>query len=456
LADNGAPGAGVTAGARALVASLCTGFEEFPAEVALSAVDGPLAWSGYDEQRDRAARRTGSEESVLCGLARFGDDRAVVIAFEFGFLGGSVGRAAGACIVAAFERARVLRVPVVSLVASGGSRMQEGFHALSQLQAITRACLRNSQEGIAHISVERDPTTGGMWASLGASADMILGVPGATVAFGGNRVRDAADGDPAFTAEGKFAHGQIDRIVREDDLAAVLAHAVRVLNPDRLGRSGHEAEVPGHPGPVPAGSPASGWEAVQRARAPQRPGARAYLDHYFDTRLEITGDRSGGVDDGILCGFGEREGGTIAYAAQTGTANNPAGFRTATRLLRKAEQFGIAAVTLVDTPGAANGADAERAGVGPALAELFTTVAGLGTPITTLVIGEGGSGGALALAAPENTWVAVDAYFTVIAPELTARILKRDAAEVPALANALHLRPQDLLEAGFVRGVVPG
>ncbi|WP_281259490.1 carboxyl transferase domain-containing protein, partial [Streptomyces glaucescens] len=142
---------------------------------------------------------------------------------------------------------------------------------------------------------------------------------------------------------------------------------------------------------------------------------------------------------------------TVAYAAQTGTATRPAGFRTATRLIRFADRLGIPVLTLVDTPGAANDAEAERQGAGAAIAELFGAVAGARTPLTTLVIGEGGSGGALALAAPGNTWATPDSYFSVIAPELAAAILKRPATQVAATADQLLIRPQDLERLGVAR-----
>jgi acetyl-CoA carboxylase carboxyl transferase subunit beta len=181
------------------------------------------------------------------------------------------------------------------------------------------------------------------------------------------------------------------------------------------------------------------------------------LDAYFTDRTAISGDRCGGTDpDGMLCGFGTHEGRTVAYAAQTGTATRPAGYRTAARLIRLADRLGVPVLTLVDTPGAANDAEAERQGAGAAIADLFAAVAGARTPVTTLVIGEGGSGGALALAAPGNTWATPDSYFSVIAPELAAAILKRHPREVEATADQLRIRPQDLVELGVIRGTVGG
>ncbi|GAA2792115.1 carboxyl transferase domain-containing protein [Saccharopolyspora taberi] len=432
---------------RELAGAVARGFEAFPPPEVRHAPDGPLGWPGYDEQLARARDRTGADESVLCGRGTVGDLPAVLVGFEFGFLGGSIGEAAGARVVDAFDRAAELGLPVISLVASGGSRMQEGIRALAQLQRIAAACLRANRARIPHIAVLRNPTTGGMWASLAANADVVLAVPGAEVAFGGSRVRDpGATGEP-FTAEGKFADGQADRLVGEAELPTVLAELVALLH----ARSAEPAELPEA---LPRDLPGTGWEAVNRARAADRPRAAEYLDRHFARRFAISGDRAGGVDPGMLCGFGERDGRTVAYAAQTGTANTPAGFRTAARLIRLADRLGIPVLTLVDTPGADNSAAAERAGAGPAIAELFGAVARARVPITTLVVGEGGSGGALALTAPGRTWITADAYFAVIAPEAGASILKRDPAEVPEIAGRMRLRPQDLLELGFVRGVV--
>jgi acetyl-CoA carboxylase carboxyl transferase subunit beta len=156
----------------------------------------------------------------------------------------------------------------------------------------------------------------------------------------------------------------------------------------------------------------------------------------------------------MLCGVGLRDGRPVAYAAQCGTATTPAGYRTAARVVRLADRLGLPVLTLIDTPGAANGADAERSGAGAAIAELFGAVAAARTPLTSLLIGEGGSGGALALAAPGNTWATPDSYFSVIAPELAAAILKRSPDQVPHTADQLRLRPQDLVELGVVRGIV--
>ncbi|MGK4904780.1 carboxyl transferase domain-containing protein [Streptomyces albus] len=602
-----------TASARDVLAQVADHFREF--ETGPSATpeppDGPLGWPGYDAARARARERTGEQESVVCGTGRIGACEAVLLSFEFGFLGGSLGARTGDLVETAHERARRLRLPVVTLVATGGSRMQEGMRALSQLQRVARQTALTRAAGLPQLAVVRDPTTGGGWATLAAGADIVLGLPGAQVAFAGSRVRPP-DADPAaYTAEAQYAAGHLDQLVPSHELARTLAHWLTLLTagprhaPDgtpappepapvphaltrgrhlgeepgrHLGEKGAEAPSPGagphaagpapvpgaptaappsgagmhtvgsapvsgtptttppsgagtpagaapppgpgvratasppgaegsagegppgptgeHPAPevratasppgsgpsapdAPAGTgraaaepqtgdgphasvegtyaavaPGSGMAAVARARAAGRPRAAAYLDAYFDSREEINGDRCGGTDPGMRCGFGLRDGRTVAFAAQCGTPTRPAGYRTATRLLRLAARLGIPVLTLIDTPGAANGPDAEAAGAGPAIAETFAAVAESPVPVTSLLIGEGGSGGALALAAPGRLWVTPDSYFSVIAPESAAAILKRDSGRVAETADALRLRPQDVVALGVARGIV--
>lgn len=172
--------------------------------------DGPIGWTGYDEARARAASRTGEQESVVCGTGRVGGTEAVLIAFEFGFLGGSVGGRTGLLVEAAFQQAVLRRLPVVSLIATGGSRMQEGMRALSQLQRMAKAAAAARAAGVPHVAVLRDPTTGGGWATLGAGADVTLALDGAQVGFAGSRVRP--DGDThAYSARSQFETGHVDR-----------------------------------------------------------------------------------------------------------------------------------------------------------------------------------------------------------------------------------------------------
>jgi acetyl-CoA carboxylase carboxyl transferase subunit beta len=405
----------------------------------------PLAFPGYRASLARAKLRTGRDEAVRVTEAPVAGRLAVLIEFDFGFLGGSLGEATGEKIVRAFHRARGQRLPVVSVIASGGARMQEGMRSLLQLQRIAAAAVQARADGIPHIAVLRQPTTGGVWVALAATADVVLAEPGAQVAFAGSRVRDGEAG-VAFTAEGKLAAGFADAPLSDE----ALGRALTLLSPRSRGIP-KAAEVPRALGGLRPSH--SGWDSVNRARDPHRPRAPAYLDDYFDWRLELSGDRAGGVDPGMLIGIGRRGDRSIAYAAQAGTATTPAGFRSATRLVRLAAALGLPVLTLIDTPGAAHDAAAEQAGVGTAIGELFAAIAAVRVPVTSLVIGEGGSGGALALASPGRLWIAPDAYFSVIAPEAATAILKRAPSDVPAVASALRVSPRELLELHVVTGI---
>ncbi|MFH8727517.1 carboxyl transferase domain-containing protein [Streptomyces termitum] len=435
--------------AREALALVTDDFAELPAPPAASGGDGPIGWPGYGRSRAAAGARTGTPESVLCGTGTVGGARTVLVSFEFGFLGGSIGEGTGDRVAAAHAHAREHRLPVTVLLATGGSRMQEGMRALAQLQRLAGESARTRAAGLAQLAVVCDPTTGGGWATLGAGADVVLALPGAQVGFAGSRVRPA-DADPAaYTAESQYAHGHVDAVVPPAELRAVLGRWLGLL----AGPAADAVPPPYALGATDAA--ASGREAVARARRPERPRADRYLEAVFTERAELSGDRAGGTDPGVRCGFGRLpDGRTAAYAAQCGTATRPAGFRTAARLVRLAGRLGVPVLTLIDTPGAANDAAAERAGAGPAIADLFGAVAEAPVPVTALLIGEGGSGGALALAAPGRTWATPDAYFSVIAPELAAAILKRPPEEADALADALRLRPADLVDLGVVRGVV--
>ncbi|MFJ4961072.1 carboxyl transferase domain-containing protein [Streptomyces sp. NPDC088729] len=453
------------------------GFTEHRPPVRPLPADGPLGWEGYDAARERAAARTGEEESVVYGIGSVGGRECVLLSFEFGFLGGSLGRLTGDRLEAAYALALTRRLPFVALVATGGSRMQEGMVALVQLQRVAAASVRLRAAGLPQIAVVRDPTTGGGWATVGAGADVVLALPRAQVAFAGSRVRPP-DADPyAYSAEGQSAAGQVDAVVPPEELAGTLAHWLRALGPHGALPAAPVPDALSSPDALPAGGsgaarglsanglpasglparglPARGREAVARARSAERPRAEAYLAAYAPVRLPLNGDRCGGTDPGLLCGFGLRaDGRPVAYVAQCGTPTRPAGYRTAARTIRLADRLGVPVLTLVDTPGAANDAEAERAGAGAAIADVFAAVAAARVPVTTLVIGEGGSGGALALAAPDNTHITADGYFSVIAPEAATAILKRAPSETAATADQLRLRPQDLLDLGVVRSIV--
>jgi acetyl-CoA carboxylase carboxyl transferase subunit beta len=355
--------------------------------------------------------------------------------------------------------------------------MQEGTSALVQMQVIAAAVAAARGAGIPHVAIAGDPTTGGVWSSLVAGADVLLATPGARVSFSGTRTRPAgADpGSPAYDAAGQWERGFVDAVLPPAALRDRVAVILGLLSPRSRGDDGTPAQVLS-PALEPAGAeeavagPAEaagvaeqapvdrvgsdGWAQVSGARQGRRARADRWLAACFGATFEIRGDRCGGVDPGLRCGFGARDGATIGYIAQTGQPTTPAGFRTATRLLALATRFRRPVLTLVDTPGASATPGDEAAGVGHSIAELLVSLASAEVPVTSVVIGEGVSGGAVALASPASLWMAPGGFLAVTTPEHAASILKLPASEVPEVASRLRLTPADLISRGIARGLV--
>jgi acetyl-CoA carboxylase carboxyl transferase subunit beta len=390
-----------------------------------------------------------SVEQRLIGAAP-----VVAVTFDFAHHGGTLSTGNVSHLAGAATLAARRRVPLVSFVASGGVRVQQGMAALAGLQQVTAAAADLRRAGVPHLAVLRGPVAGGAWALFAGAADVIVAHAGAQIGFAGSRVRPAGADPAAYTAEAKWAAGEVDAVVAPADEQATLERYLRVLGPVAADRG--SAVLPELP-PLPPGASqtGTGWQAVRLARDPARPRARAYLDAYFDVTAELSGDRAGGRGGGLLAGVGLRAGRPLAYLAQDGSATTAAGFRTAARVARLAQRWGTGILTLIDTPGAASDAAAERSAVGTAIGELLMVLAELTVPVTSVLIGEGGSGGALALAAPGHLWAVPSSYFSVIGPEGAAALLYRDASRAADAADQLRLGPAALLADGLVNGVLP-
>lgn len=424
----------------------------------------PLGWPGYIEQRTEARASTGTDESVVAveGRIRDSEVRAVLVAWEFAFLGGSMSSGAGRLIAAAYDHARQAGLPVVLLPSTGGARMQEGMASLVQMAATAVAAAEHAEAGLLQVTVVRDPTTGGVFASHANLSDVLLAEPHATVGFAGPRVAASMTGGPlpegSHTSQGALAAGLVDAVVARPALPATLA---RLLGWARQGPARAAAPTdgpdagPDRPATGPSDDP---WTEVQRARAADRPRARAFLAA-CEVALELRGDRSGSDDPTVrvaLARLAGRRAVVVAMDRETGDGRQtPGGYRKAWRGLELAERLGIPVVTLIDTPGADASAASEAGGIAHHIARTLARVLDLTTPVVSLVIGEGGSGGALALAVADRLLIQEHAVFSVIAPEGAAAILHRDAlgaAEVTALLDPTAGR---LLELGIADAVVP-
>ena len=417
----------------------------------------PLDFSVTGPYRDRlreAERRTGMHEAAMSGEARLDGHPLILISLEFDFLGGTMGSVVGEKVARAFRAATRHRLPVVSILASGGARIQEGMLALMQMAKTATAVAAHRAAGLPYISVLTNPSFGGTFASFGSLGDVLIGEPDAQIGFVGSRVVEGTIAEripkDARRAETVLQHGMIDMVRPRRALRHQLAVLVSQLTADR--RAAWPA-VRLAPPPKPA---RTAQEVIELARSPERPRAREYIDRIFSPFTELHGDRCYGDDPAIAGGIADLRGHPVVLIAQVGQAMPmPEGYRKAHRLLRLAEKFGLPVVTLVDTPGAFPGLEAEHRGIALAIGENLAVLAGLTVPIVNVVIGEGGSGGALALGLADVILMQEHAVYSVIAPEGAAAILLRDAERTDELVAGLKLRAHDLLELGVIDAIVP-
>jgi acetyl-CoA carboxylase carboxyl transferase subunit alpha len=209
------------------------------------------------------------------------------------------------------------------------------------------------------------------------------------------------------------------------------------------------------------------WARVRLARHPKRPHSLDYIQRLFRDFREIHGDRRFGDDPAVVCGMAFFEDQPIMVIGQQkgrdtkqklyrnfGMAK-PEGYRKAMRIMQLAAKFQRPIVTLLDTPGAYPGIDAEERGQAEAIATNLREMARLGSPVVAICIGEGGSGGALALGVGNRVFMLENAVYSVISPESCAAIIYRDSSKAALAASALRLTAQDLLELGLIDGIIP-
>jgi acetyl-CoA carboxylase carboxyl transferase beta subunit/acetyl-CoA carboxylase carboxyl transferase alpha subunit len=414
--------------------------------------------SSYGKQVAAAQAATGLLDAVVTGRARLLGRRVMLVVFDFRFLGGSMGSVVGEKVARAFDLARRERVPAIAVCSSGGARIQEGMVALFQMAKTTLFAARLREQGVPLITVLSDPTMGGVLASFASMGDVILAEPHARVSFVGPRVHEKAIGDAAPPGSAEFAlqHGTIDAIVERQNLRLVLGHLTGMLRTPEL-RSSRRGRAPESVAHVGEERPV--WETVELARHPDRPSGRELLDRVFDQVVELHGDRAGEDDDSIAAAIARLAGRVVVVVAQdrrsaNGGRTRASGFRKAQRAFTLAERFNIPLITFVDTPGAATDAHAEASGITAAVAESLARLGRLRTQVVNVVVGEGGSGGALALSTGDRLLMLENAIFSVIGPEAASTILYRDGDHAHELAARLKLTAADLLRLRIVDRVL--
>ena len=443
-------------------------FEEWDAQMPVS---NPMEYRGYPEKLEALKAKTGLNEAVVTGKGRINGSETVIGVCDGRFLMASMGENVGEKITRAVERATEEHLPVILFCCSGGARMQEGIISLMQMAKTSAAFKRHSDAGLLYISVLTDPTTGGVTASFAMLGDILLAEPGALIGFAGPRVIEQTIRQrlpKGFQrAEFLLEHGFLDAIVERPQMKEVLGNLLdlhrekdeTVRDFQNENQIIQEIEQKQTKRDV--------WDRVLISRKKDRPVGSDYIQALFTDFQEFHGDRLYGDDPAVIGGIARFNGQTVTVIVQekgSSTKENiernfampkPEGYRKALRLMKQAEKFHRPVICFVDTPGAFCGIEAEERGQGEAIARNIYEMSSLKVPVLTVIIGEGGSGGALALATSDEVWMLENAVYSILSPEGFASILWKDSTKAKEAAKVMKLTSDCLKTQGIVDKVIP-
>lgn len=441
--------------------------------------ENPLEYPGYEEKIANLQEKTKLHEAVTVGKCMVNGLETVLGVCDARFLMGSMGYVVGEKITRAFERATEEKLPVVLFTSSGGARMQEGIVSLMQMAKTSAAIRKHSEAGLFYLPVLTDPTTGGVTASFAMLGDVILAEPGALIGFAGPRVIAQTIGQKLpegfQRAEFLVEKGIIDCVVERQELKETVWKLLNI-HQDALQyiHYGDTQNVENLPEIRNSCGKAAGcdkkeltaWERVEISRSKERPTTLSYVQQVFDDFLELHGDRAFRDDGAVIGGIAMFGGQPVTVIGQQKGKNvkeniyrnfgmaSPEGYRKALRLMKQAEKFGRPVVTFVDTPGAACGIEAEERGQGEAIARNLLEMSGIQTPMVSILIGEGGSGGALGLAVTDEVWMMENATYSILSPEGFASILWKDGKRAKEASEVMKITAKDLKKLQIIEKVI--
>ena len=429
----------------------------------------PLEYKGYEEKLEKLQEKTGLSEAVITGKAKIDGRETAIGVCDGRFLMASMGEAVGEKIARAVERATEERLPVILFACSGGARMQEGIVSLMQMAKTSAALKRHSDAGLLYISVLTDPTTGGVTASFAMLGDVILAEPKALIGFAGPRVIEQTIGQKLpegfQRAEFLLEHGFLDAIVERPQMKAVLSKILALHENGKRTDFNRKECAQDLVADGRKEEKLTAWQRVELSRRKDRPVGSDYIDALFTDFVEFHGDRYFADDKAIIGGVARFHGMPVTVIAQAKGRNTkeniernfgmpePEGYRKALRLMKQAEKFARPVICLVDTPGAFCGLEAEERGQGEAIARNIYEMSGLKVPVVSIIIGEGGSGGALAMATADEVWMLENSIYSILSPEGFASILWKDSSKAKEAAEVMKLTAENLKAQGIVERV---
>lgn len=433
-------------------------------------IKNPLQDEEYEKKLLDIKEKTKLDEAVITGKILIHGHPAAVAVMDGRFMMASMGSIVGEKITRTVERATKEKLPMIIFSCSGGARMQEGIVSLMQMAKTSAALKRHSDSGNLYISVLTDPTTGGVTASFAMLGDVIIAEQGALVGFAGPRVIEQTIGQKLpkgfQRAEFLLEHGFVDMVLERNKIKQTLSEIVSMHYIKNNEIRNHQRQEEVHEECGAEGSVLSAWEKVQISRDNKRPSGEDYIENLFDDFIEFHGDRYYGDDSAVMGGIARFHGMPVTVIAQVkghSTKENikrnfgmpsPEGYRKALRLMKQAEKFHRPVVCFVDTPGAFCGIEAEERGQGEAIAKNLFEISGICVPILSVFVGEGGSGGALALAVANEVWMLENSVYSVLSPEGYASILWKNGKLADKAADAMKMTAHDIKELNVIEKVL--
>ena len=437
--------------------------------------DDPLAFVDrrpYIERLADARADTGYNDAVVAADGTIGGIASTVCVLNGEFMTGSMGRVAGDGIVAAMEHAIETRRPFVMVVASGGARMQENILSLMQMARTTVAVNKLHANGIPYIVILTDPTYGGVTASFAMLGDIHIAESGARIGFAGRRVieQNIREKLPSNfqTAEYLYEHGMVDIVSPRAELHNRLAKILAVLTKQPRDAKQINVATPltDSSKKIRGMGETDAYDKVLLARHENRPHFLDYINGIVDDWTYLAGDRLYAEDPAMGSGIGywrglpaviigQEQGRTIETRQKHrfGMAN-PDGYRKAQRMMRLAEKFNLPLISLFDTAGAFAGSAGEERGQSQAVATSIATGLAIKTPYVAVNVGQGGSGGAIAIGTGDRVLMLENAIYSVIAPESCASILWKDNKYKAAAAQAMKLTARDMANLNVIDRII--
>lgn len=435
--------------------------------------DSNIKWSNplnddvYAKKLVATTAKHNLNDAIITGEMDIKGEHLAIGVMDSRFMMASMGYVVGEKVTRLFEKSRKKKLPVILFCCSGGARMQEGIISLMQMEKTVAAVKKHDEAGLLFVSVLTEPTMGGVTASFAMLADIVLAEKGASIGFAGPRVIEQNIGEKLpegfQTSDFQLIHGFVDDAISRSDIKSYLSKIIEVHSKKSRHINFKKSRMHVDFMTEILNKQLDAWETVQKVRSRERPTSLDYINEIFDDFVEFHGDKVSYDDHAIVGGIAKIYGKSVTVIGQQKGKSSvdeavyrnwgmplPSGYRKVLRFMKQAEKFKRPIICFVDTIGAACGIEAEEQGQGYVIASVLRETSNIKVPILSIIHGEGGSGGALALSVANEVWILENAVYSILSPEGYASILWKDRSKASEAARLMEMTSVELYERKIV------